>query len=145
MPDRDRKVWSSDQFDKRGHKKTMSNYFGPLVDLGCKRCSLPVSFSTTETWSSLHNRTMVALKVWECPLLVVPSDFPAIEEGTGALACRHRRCSLACFSAARTCLMPPLLASIPACQSTMQASPVEIRNSTTFLAGWCQVTESPVE
>lgn len=113
----------------------MKTHFGPLVELSCKRRSLPVSFSTTETWSPLHTRTTVASKVRECPLLVAPSVLPEVEEGTGALAYRQRRCSLACFSAARRRSMPPLLASIPACQSTMRASPAETKNSATFPAG----------
>lgn len=134
-PDEDPKVWSSDQFDKAGLKETMRTHFGPLVELSCKRCSLPVSFSTTETWSPLHTRTTVASKVRECPPLVAPSVLPEVEEGTGTLAYRHRRCSLACFSAARRRSMPPLLASIPACQSTTRASPAETKNSATFPAG----------
>ena len=56
------------------------------------------------------------------------------------LAYRQSFFSLATFSAVRSRSIPPLPASIPACQSTTRAKPTATRCSATFPAG-CMTNE----
>lgn len=115
---------------------TNSTCLGPRVELSCRRRSTFKSFSTTEIWSPDQMRTTVASNTWAWPFDGAPPfDFP-VAAAAGALAYKQRRRSLATFSAARRRSIPPWLASIPACQSTMRARPEETRNSAIFPAGW---------
>lgn len=107
-------------------------HLGPRVELNCILLSLPVSRSMTEIWSPLQILTTVASNCRALPLTAVPFDFA---EGAGALAYRHARFSFAVFSAARRRSIPPLLASMPACQSTTRARPAATRCSATLPAG----------
>jgi hypothetical protein len=107
---------------------------GPLVELNCNRCSLPPSLSTTEIWSALQTRMTVASNVRALPSGCNPLDLVEVI-AAGTLAKRQSLFSLATFSAARSCSMPPPLASMPTCQSTSRASPANTKCWAIFPAG----------
>lgn len=82
----------------------------------------------------------VASKDRVCPLETA-ATFALPVEAVRELAYKQSFFSLADFSAARSRSIPPLLASMPACQSTTRAKPAATRNSATFPAG-CMTNEN---